>query len=263
MSTHDLFDLHGRVALVTGASSGIGLAISEALAEAGARVVMTAHHEAPLREACAGLADGGLPVEPVVMDVAVHDDVQRGFAAALERHGRIDCVFANAGISAGPGPLTGRGRIESVRPEDWARVLGTNLSGVFYTMQAAAAAMRPRRSGRIVVTASSAGLRGDGMVGYGYVASKAAVLNLVRQAAIDLAPDGVLVNAIAPGPMLTNIGDGRMHDAETARLFAGRVPLGRLGQPDEIKGVALLLASAASSYISGSVISVDGGVLAQ
>src|SRR5437867_12846864 len=128
-------------------------------------------------------------------------------------------------------------------------------------MRAAAAVMKPQRSGRIVVTASTAGLRTDPMVGYSYAVTKAAVISAVREAALELAPHGVHVNAIAPGPIRTRIGGGVLPSKEIEQLWAATVPLGRMGEPDEIKGVALLLASPASSFVTGAVIPVDGGAL--
>src|SRR5215510_13378416 len=144
------------------------------------------------------------------------------------------------------------------------RAIELNLTATFMTIRFAAAQMKRRRTGSIVATASIAGLRADPLVGYGYVAAKAAVANIVRQAAVDLAPHNVRVNAIAPGPFLTNIAGGRMHrEPEVAKKFASHVPLGRIAQPDEIKGLALLLASPAGSFITGAVIPIDGGASAK
>ena len=145
----------------------------------------------------------------------------------------------------------------------WQQVLQINLTSVFVTLRAAAERMKAQRSGRIVVTSSIAGIRGERMVGYAYAATKAAVNNLVRQAALELAPYDVTVNAIAPGPFLTNIGGGRLHrEPEFVRKFAELVPMKRIARPDELKGLALLLASPASSYITGAVIPIDGGATA-
>jgi NAD(P)-dependent dehydrogenase (short-subunit alcohol dehydrogenase family) len=131
-------------------------------------------------------------------------------------------------------------------------------------MQAAAAHMKKQRSGRIVVTASIAGLRAETNVGYGYIATKAAVINLVRQLAMELAPYNVTVNAIAPGPFLTNIADGRLHrEPEVAKAFAEMVPQNRIADPSEMQGLALLLASPASSFLTGAVIPIDGGTTAR
>jgi NAD(P)-dependent dehydrogenase (short-subunit alcohol dehydrogenase family) len=143
-------------------------------------------------------------------------------------------------------------------------VLGVNLHGVLFTMKHAAAVMKPQGSGRIVVTSSIAGLRPEPVVCYGYAASKAAVVNLVRQAALELAPHGVLVNAICPGPFKgTRIGAGATldPDPELERAWAEMIPLGRMAALDELKGLALLLASPASSYITGAAHVIDGGAL--
>jgi NAD(P)-dependent dehydrogenase (short-subunit alcohol dehydrogenase family) len=138
-----------------------------------------------------------------------------------------------------------------------------NLNGVFVTMRAAATHMKRQRSGRIIVTSSSAGLKAEPIVGYAYVATKAAVINLVRQAALELAPYNVMVNGICPAAFITNIAGGLFHRDPAAReKMTSRVPLGRLAAADEIKGLALLLASPASSFITGAMISIDGGATA-
>jgi NAD(P)-dependent dehydrogenase (short-subunit alcohol dehydrogenase family) len=259
--TNSLFDLSNRVALVTGAASGLGLAIAEALAESGAQVMLADIDAASANAAADRLRQGGLRAEAIELDVA-----KRGAASAVvkeivEGRGQLDIVFANAGISAGPGFVVDQGKIEAVSPERWAHVIDINLTGVFETIQAAVEPMKRQRWGRVVVTSSIAGYRADPMVGYAYVATKAAVINLVRQAAVEMAPFNVLVNGIAPGPFRTNIAGGRMHQPATEKIFAETVPLGRIGRPEEIKGVALLLASEASSFITGAVVPVDGGAL--
>jgi NAD(P)-dependent dehydrogenase (short-subunit alcohol dehydrogenase family) len=129
-------------------------------------------------------------------------------------------------------------------------------------MQAAARHMIPKKYGRIVVVASIAGLMAEPNVGYPYAATKAAVVNLVRQSAVELARHNVLVNGIAPGPFRTNISGGRINDPEVARYFEAMVPMARIAEPDEIKGLALLLASPASSYLTGITIPIDGGATA-
>jgi len=139
-----------------------------------------------------------------------------------------------------------------------------NVFGTFAITQRVAQAMRKRRAGRIIVTSSIGGTRAEPLVGYAYAATKAAIINLVRQAAMELAPFDVLVNGIAPGPLLTNTAGGRLHREPEARAkFAAMVPLGRLGMPEEIKGLALLLAAPAGSFITGTVIPIDGGTTAR
>ena len=146
--------------------------------------------------------------------------------------------------------------------EEWERVVHINMTSVFATVQAAATHMKRQKEGRIVVTGSVSGLASDDLVGYAYTATKAGVINFVRQAAKEFAPHNVLINAIAPGPFLTNIADGRLKEPKSVAMMEERVPLGRVAPPDEIKGLVLFLASPASSYITGAVIPIDGGISA-
>jgi NAD(P)-dependent dehydrogenase (short-subunit alcohol dehydrogenase family) len=264
MNALSRFDLGGQTVVVTGAASGLGLAIAEAMLDAGANLVLSDIDGAPLAAAAERLqprARGALHV--VAADVADAAQVDALVEAALQRHGAVDVVFANAGISAGRGFIAEEGRLENVDLDAWHRVLDINLSGVLATLRAAARPMKARRSGRIVVTSSIAGLRAEAMSGYAYVASKAAVNNLVRQAAVELAPYNVRVNAIAPGPFATGINGGRLRLPEAAERMKTYIPLGRIAEPDEIQGLALLLASHASSYMTGAVIAVDGGASAR
>jgi NAD(P)-dependent dehydrogenase (short-subunit alcohol dehydrogenase family) len=262
MRADALFDVRGRITLVTGAASGLGLAMAEVMAENGAVVAMLDVDKTGLDTAVTRLAQAGHAVEALALDVGETAELRAAIAAIAEKHGRLDVVFANAGISAGPGFLRPEGEIDAVDMGRWQQVLQINLTAVFVTLQAAAERMKAQRSGRIIVTSSIAGLRAESMVGYAYAATKAAVNNLVRQAALELAPYNVLINAIAPGPFLTNIGGGRLREPETAQKFAEMVPLGHLARPDELKGLALLLASPASSYITGAIIPIDGGATA-
>jgi NAD(P)-dependent dehydrogenase (short-subunit alcohol dehydrogenase family) len=258
--TSRLFDVAGRSAVVTGAGSGLGLAIAEVLADCGARVTLADIDSARLDEAAAPLAARGCDVRAAVVDVTDDASVRALFDGAQTAHGGIDIVFANAGIAAVPGYANPGGQeLHTVADDIWRRVLAVNLDGVLHTMRAAAAVMKPQRSGRIVVTASTAGLRADPMVCYGYAASKAAVINVAKQAALELAPHGVHVNVIAPGPIKTRIGGGVTPESEKA--WAALVPLGRMGETEELKGLALLLASRASSFMTGAVITIDGGQL--
>jgi gluconate 5-dehydrogenase len=262
MNPNTMFDLNGQVAFVTGAAKGLGFAMAEVVAEHGAIVVMTDIDGEALAASVRKLEARGLKAVGEVVDVAETDRLERSINEAAARFGRLDVVFANAGLSAGSGPTTEAGAIANVDMDRWNRLLNINLTSVFVTIRTAAAHMRPRGSGRLIVTASIAGMRGERMCGYAYAATKGAVANLVRQCSIELSPHNITVNAIAPGPFLTDIGQGRLHQPEVAAGFIQDVPMGRLGQPDEIKGLALLLASPASSYITGAVIPIDGGATA-
>jgi NAD(P)-dependent dehydrogenase (short-subunit alcohol dehydrogenase family) len=264
MSVASLFDLSGQTVVVTGAASGLGLAIAEAVRDAGANVVMSdldADGLAAQVERLREIGPGAL--HAVTADVGDASQVESLIDTALQRHGAVDAVFANAGISAGRGFLVEQGQLENVAPDAWERVLRINLTGVLHTLRAASRPMKARRRGRIVVTSSIAGLRAEAMSGYAYVASKAAVNNLVRQAAMELASHNVLVNAIAPGPFATGLNGGRLRLPESAERMKTYIPLGRIADPSEIQGLALLLASPASSYMTGAVIPVDGGASAR
>lgn len=254
-----MFDLSGQVAFVTGAAGGLGLAMSEVLAVNGATVVMTDVNEDKVRTEASRLADAGCKVHAERVDVSDLPALEDSITRSAERLGRLDILCANAGLSTGPGFATEAGSMANVDLQQWDELLRINLTSVFVSIRAAAAQMRPRKYGRIVVTTSIAGLRGERFCGYGYVTAKAAIANLVRQASLELALDGVNVNAVAPGPFLTNIGGGRLHDASTVAAFVNDVPMKRIAHPDEIKGLVLLLASPSSSFMTGTVIPIDGG----
>jgi NAD(P)-dependent dehydrogenase (short-subunit alcohol dehydrogenase family) len=260
-----VFDVRGTRVVVTGAASGLGLAMAEILSECGARVTLADIDAERLEVSTRRLAERGGSVRSFVVDVSDEDRVRALIEDAVEAEGGLDVVFANAGLAAVPGfAVEGGQQLQTVERSDWDRVLGVNLNGVLFTMKHAAAVMKRQRSGRIIVTSSNAGLRPEPIACYGYAASKAATLNLVRQAALELAPHGVLVNAICPGPFKgTRIGGGVTEnpDEETERMWATTVPLGRMAEPEELKGLVLLLASPASSFMTGAAYLIDGGTL--
>jgi NAD(P)-dependent dehydrogenase (short-subunit alcohol dehydrogenase family) len=265
MNQAQLFNVEGHVAFVTGAASGLGLAYAEGMAENGARVVLADADEASLALVIDRLRAGGCAVEAEAFDVADTGALQAAIDKTAEKFRRLDAVFANVGVSAGPGfAASESGRIEAIDLENFRHVLDINLTATVLTMKFAAQHMKRQRSGSIVVTTSIAGIKAEPVVGYAYVATKAAAANVVRQAAIELAPYNVRVNAIAPGPFYTNIRGGVMfRDPTVVKRFEEMVPLGRCAQPDEIKGLALLLASPAGSFITGAVIPIDGGTTAK
>ena len=252
----DLFRVEGLRTVVTGAARGLGLAMAEVMAEGGARVTL-ADLDSDGLEAVAGRLGGD--VRTARVDVSDSGAVERLFDEVVDEQGGVDVAFANAGISLEPGVVDERGGLENLDRGAWDTVLGVNLNGVLFTMREAARHMKKQGSGRIVVTASTAGIGTDPMVGYSYSATKAAVIILVRQAALELAKHGVHVNAIAPGPFRTNIGGDAAPIPPEA--WNDIVAIGRMAEPEELKGVALLLASPASSFMTGAVVPVDGGQL--
>lgn len=257
-----LFDVVGTRIVITGAASGIGRAMAEVLAECGARVVLADRDPETLDAIVSELVGKGFDACAVVADVSDESDLDRLFVEAEARAGGVDVVFANAGIGGGRGyGWSDSGTLADLDLDAWRRVLDINLTGVMLTMRAAARLMVPRRAGKIIVTASVAGLRADPMVGYSYTATKAAVTNLVRHSALELAHHQVTVNAIAPGPFRTHIGGRELPDPNAVAAWARTVPLGRMASTDELKGLVVLLASPASSFMTGSVVVIDGGSL--
>jgi NAD(P)-dependent dehydrogenase (short-subunit alcohol dehydrogenase family) len=181
----------------------------------------------------------------------------------VDTHGQLDIVFANAGVARGRPPTFPEGSLDDMSMPDYDALIDINLHGVVYTVQAAARHMKRQRSGSIVTTASTAGLRNDPYTPYSYTIAKAAVVNFTKQAAHDLARWGVRVNAIAPGPFKTRLGGKEPTSAAADDMWSAVVPLGRMGDPAEIRGLALLLASPAGSFMTGGVYPIDGGALLQ
>ena len=269
MKSAELFSVAGQGAIVTGAGSGLGLAIAEALAENGARVTLLDVDADRVATETRRLEAQGYEARGEVVDVSDHAALERAFDAAVAAHGRLDIVFANAGIDSGPGFVSGwfgasrarnpAGAIESYSDERWNRVIDVNLTGVFATLRAAARRMKPQRSGKLIVTTSVAGYQCEPAIGSAYMAAKAGAAHLMRNVAHELAAFNITVNAIAPGFFVTNIGGGHAKNPEVQRAMAAVMPMHRVGVPDDIKGLALFLASPASTYLTGQEITIDGG----
>lgn len=256
-----LFDLSRDIVVVTGASSGIGQAAAEIYAAAGASVVVLGRSEGRVADVAARIVSAGGKAHGYAVDIAERGALDAVFQRITAEVGRPTVVVANAGIAGGASYL-GEGRIADYTDAEWDEVLATNLTGTFETVRAASRVLES--GGRILVTASTAGLRTDPMVSYAYVTTKAGILNLVRQLALELAPRGIRVNAIAPGPFKgTRIGDGKVEIApEAESVWAQTIPLARMGTMAEVQGPMLFLVSPASSFITGAVLAVDGGALA-
>jgi NAD(P)-dependent dehydrogenase (short-subunit alcohol dehydrogenase family) len=258
MGVKDLFDLTGKVALVTGGSRGLGLDMAVGLGEAGAAVVVTARREQWLTTAEAQLRDNGISCAAIACDVSDPGQVDAAVNATLDRFGRIDVLVNNAGISWGES-------IETMQVEKWRQVIETNATGCFLMSQAVGRELRRAgRGGSIINVASVVGIVGtpaDVLDAVGYSASKGAIIALTRDLAVKWARDGIRVNAVAPGFFDTRLSHALLD--KTQAKIEKTTPMGRIGRLGELQGVAVFLASAASSYVTGQILAVDGGMTAQ
>ncbi len=253
MNVRELFDLRGRVAVVTGGATGLGRQMAEALAELGADVVLCARNEERCRQAADEIRATGVRTLPLACDVTQPAKVQEMVDAALAAFGRIDVLVNNAGRAWGS-PL------EDMRVEDWHKVLDTNLTGSFLCAQAAGRVMIQAGRGAIVNLASVSGLGGahpDVLRAAAYHASKGGVIAFTRDLACEWARHGVRVNAIAPGWFPTHMSKPVL-ERQRERMLAD-IPLGRFGGAHDLKGAVAFLASDASAFVTGHVLVVDGG----
>jgi NAD(P)-dependent dehydrogenase (short-subunit alcohol dehydrogenase family) len=255
--TYKPFDLTGKVALVTGGNGGIGLGMAEALAQSGAGVVIWGTNEAKNKNAEAVIRGHGVKVLTQKIDVSSEAQVVSGMKEAVEKMGRIDSVFANAGIGS-----TARSFLD-ITAEQYRKVLAVNEDGVFFTLREAARHMRERaakgdRGGSLVGVASLAAIEGAARNQH-YAATKGAVISMIRGIAVEFARDGVRANAILPGWIATDMTAGAQAMPAFAEKVIPRVPARRWGEPADFGGIAVYLASDASSYHSGDTLIVDGG----
>jgi NAD(P)-dependent dehydrogenase (short-subunit alcohol dehydrogenase family) len=273
MKTLDQFDVSGRSAFVTGGASGIGLAYAEVMAEAGAKVTLTDLDAEGAEREAARLRGEGYEARADKCDVAKLEEVAAAIDAHVAAYGGLDICFANAGMDAGNGFWTPngkrnpKGQVDVYDPERWYKSIGVNLTGAFHTVREAARAMKAnekngqRRGGSIVITSSNAAEVNEAIVGVPYMAAKAGVKHFMRHSAFELAAYGIRVNAIAPGPFVTNIGDGWVKkNPQAKKAWDELCPLGRMAETYQIKPLALLLASDAGSYMTGSHVMIDGGM---
>jgi len=249
-----MFDLSGKVALVTGASRGLGWAMAQSLAQAGAHVALNARDEAALSARVAELHAQGLSGEACAFDVTDSTLAQARVAELAQRHGRLDILVANAGINH-------RQPITEFQLADFQRVLDTNLVAVWVLCKAAAQQMQPRRQGRLILTGSISAMNARPTIS-AYVATKGAVHALTKQLAVELARDGITVNCIAPGFFATEMNTALIDNREFNDWVCQRTPVGRWGQLSEIGPAAVFLASDEASYVSGLVMTVDGAFTA-
>jgi NAD(P)-dependent dehydrogenase (short-subunit alcohol dehydrogenase family) len=245
------FNLTGKVALVTGGSKGLGKAMARGLAECGADVIISSRHENELRPALDEILSGtGRKGSYIVADMTRRDQVRQLARTALERSGRVDILINNAGSNT---PQT----IDAIKDEDWDRIMELNLNSVMGLTRALVPQMKERRWGRIIhISSVMAYISKEGREAYS--ATKGALLGLARASALELGKYGITVNCIAPGPFLTDL-PASVLSAEEKSSFAQRTAIGRWGDPKELIGPALLLATDAGSYITGTTLIVDGG----
>jgi NAD(P)-dependent dehydrogenase (short-subunit alcohol dehydrogenase family) len=247
----ELFDLRGKVALVTGASRGLGRAMAQGLAEAGADLVITSRHLSEVEHTASELASGGRKVLPLQADVTRAAEVEKAVTRAVAALGGIDILVNNAGINIRKPAL-------DLTESDWDQTLDINLKGCFLVAQAVGRHMLARQRGSVVNIASmlASVVHADRAA---YASSKGGLVQLTKVLAVEWAPSNVRVNAICPGPFLTDLNKPILNDPEKVKYFMDRLPMKRFGKPEELVGSVIFLASEASSFITGTTLYVDGG----
>jgi NAD(P)-dependent dehydrogenase (short-subunit alcohol dehydrogenase family) len=254
------FDLSGRVALITGGNSGIGLGMARGLLEAGAEVSIWGTNPKKNERALASLEEIGPRTSAFVCDVSDEQAVEASFAATLERHGRVDGCFANAGIG-------GRGTgFDDMTREEWDSIIGVNQTGVFHTFRAAARHMRERAEsgdpfGRLVGTASLAAISGQAR-GEHYAAAKGGLISMIKALAVEYARYGVTAHTLLPGWIATDMTEGAFSNEKFVTNVLKRVPTRRWGEPEDFAAIAIYIMSTASSYHTAETFLIDGGYAA-
>lgn len=248
-------DLSGKVAVVTGATRGIGRAIAGSLAEAGANIVVVSRSHSDCRQVADELAGKGIGTLAVAADLASLPDIEKMITAAVAAFGRLDILVNNAGNAVTK-------RAEEITEADWDRVLDLDLKGVFFACQAAGRQMISQRQGKIINVASILGQVGEKLVSP-YCAAKGGVIQITRALALEWARHNIQVNALCPGYVETAINAAELQDEKVRRYVVGKTAAGRLGQPADMAGAVLFLASPAADYMTGQTITVDGGWTAQ
>jgi len=252
VTTSRIFDLTGRVAIITGGSVGLGRQMAGGLAEMGASLVLCARKKERCVQAAAELQVAGVKVLALACDLKDPASIQKVADATLEQFGRIDILINNAGTSWGA-------PVESMTLEQWNKVIETNLTGTFLFSQTVGRTMIAQRSGKIINITSVAGLRGSSpkFSAIGYSSSKGGVIIFTKDLACKWGMHNIQVNAIAPGWFPTDMSE-KVIERNKESLLAG-IPLGRFGGPQDLKGAAIFLASSASDFVTGQILAVDGG----
>lgn len=250
-----LFDLDGKVAIVTGSSRGIGRAIAEALADAGARVVISSRNQ----DACEAAAEainarlGDARAVPIAADIAIKDDLRALVAKTEEQLGPVDALICNAAVSSHYGPTL------EIPDDDFHRIVNSNILSNQWLVQLVAPGMIERQAGSIIIVASLGAYLGSGMIGT-YHLTKAADLQMVRNLAVELGRHGIRVNAISPGITKTDFAKRLWEDPNGVAMVTQRTPLCRIGEPGEMAGAAVFLAADASAFMTGQSLIIDGGM---
>ncbi len=252
MKVLDMLNLKGKVAVVTGGSSGLGVTFAQALAEVGANIEIAARRLDKLNEVADDLRSLDVKVRPFQCDVSKLDHVQSLVRDTVKNFGRLDIMVNNAGVAA-MSPAT------EISLEEWNRVVSINLTGTFLCARESAKQMIKQGAGKIVNIASIYGAVGDVFPASPYYATKGAVVNLTRDLAVEWAPFKINVNAIAPGFFPSEMTEGIFQDSHYLEYINKQTPLGRTGNADDLKGAVVYLASPASNYVTGQTIFVDGG----
>jgi NAD(P)-dependent dehydrogenase (short-subunit alcohol dehydrogenase family) len=252
MMSH-LFDLSGKVAVVTGSTKGIGRAIAAAFADHGAKVVVSSRDKERVADAARELAEGGREVLGIPCNVGRNAEMQNLVDQTRQAWGQIDIAVGNAAINPHYGPST------EIPDDVFAKMMATNIQSNLWLAQMVAGEMRARQDGAIIFTSSIGGLRGSGVIGT-YGITKAADIQLARNLAIELGPDNIRVNCIAPGLVKTDFARALWKDPAYAEPRVAATPLRRLGEPEDIAGAAVYLASDAGRWTTGQTLVVDGGV---
>jgi dehydrogenase/reductase SDR family member 4 len=248
-----MFDLTGKVALITGSTRGIGKSIAEEMARAGAKVVISSRKKDMCDEVAKQINDEGHEAIAVPCNISYKEELQKLVDITMAKWGRIDSLVCNAAINPVYGPMS------QVSDEAFDKVMGTNLRSNFWLINMVAPQMAARKDGSIIIVSSIAALHGNAVIGV-YGISKAADAGLARNLAVEWGPQNIRVNCIAPGLVKTDFARALWEDEKMRKATEMKTPLRRIGEPEDIGGIAVFLASKAGAYITGQMIVADGGV---